>query len=111
LFTVTEGKAKVGVALGPGVSVRLGVSVMVAVKLGTAVSDGGIVGVIVSVIVLVGKSASVAVIGIADGTFVGADWAGELQASETTTGMKKNKLDFRMSLFYNDCEFCIYFSM
>jgi hypothetical protein len=97
LFTVTAGNAKVGVALGPGVSVRVGVRVIVGVRLGIMVSVGGIVSVTVSV----GNVVSVAEAGIAVEVAVGANRDGELQARATMTGTRKNKLDFRMPLFYN----------
>lgn len=72
---------------------------MVGVRLGMVVSVGSDVR--VGVTVSVGNIVSVSVAWSAEGAAVGADWAGELQASETTIGMRKNKLDFRMSLFYN----------
>ena len=101
MFTVTTGKAKVGVALGPGVSVTVGVRVVVGVRLGTAVSVGSGVRVIVSV----GKTVSVAVAGRAEGVACGVAKAGKLQAKAIKPGIRKKKTDFRIPLFYN--LFCI----
>ena len=94
------------VALGPWVSVTVGVKVMVGVRLGMVVS----VGISVAVAVSVGGTvcdaiAGIAVVGAAEGGACGAVKTGKLQARVIKLRTRNKKISFCIPLFYN--LFCI----
>ena len=99
-MTVTEGKLKVAVALGPGVSVMVGVRVKVGVRLGSRVSLGR--GVRVLVLVSEGRMTCRVAEGALGGMGVGCGRAapGRLQASARTVRQNKINKGFLILLFY-----------
>jgi hypothetical protein len=99
-LTVTDGKLKVGVALGPlvsvivGVKVNVGVILAVMVKLGKALAVG------------IGNRVGVSLAKVVAGSVAGgAAWngvrAGRLQARMIRFRTRKIKIGFLMFLFYS----------
>jgi len=102
MFTVTAGNVKVGVALGPGVSVTVGTRVLVAVSLGAGVIVRVGAGVIVWIGVLVSLVttcvATVSVVGVA--VCCGDDRPPRLQANAMKLMVTRMIRIFLMTLFY-----------
>ena len=100
MLTVTEGKLKVGVALGPLVSVIVGVKLGVGVRLAVMVRLGN------ALAVGIGNKVGVSLVrvasgSVADGAACGGIKPGRLQARLIRFRTRKIKIGFLMILFYS----------